>query len=63
LCYPFEKELVQWANDAIKWIILSQKPEDFSHWANTIERHWMPQKLMHQFRKAFNLPKGWENLR
>jgi hypothetical protein len=57
LCYPFEKELAHWANDAILWISFIQKTEEFTQWAYTIKRHWMPQKLMHQFRKAFKLPK------
>lgn len=62
LKYPFDNQREFWSELAIDWIEKSNKANDMREWALSIPRNWMPQKLMHKFRKVFQLPKGWDKI-
>jgi len=57
LKYPFENERVFWAEQSLEWIKKGGFSDALKPWAYTIPVSWMPQKLMHGFRAAFDIPK------
>lgn len=62
LMYPFNNQRQFWAELALDWIEKSGKSQELNLWAYSIKRDWMPQKLMHRFRKVLGLPKGWDKV-
>lgn len=54
--YPFENQRKHWSLDSIKWIEKSNSSQSLQEWANSINTDWMPQDLLHKFKKIFKIP-------